>query len=92
VTVTFLVSRNDLFQILLFPQEEPPLYFLEIWIENATAAFFENMICVIASAHRKLKGGVLETLAKRSIHHGAVKSAVRSSKAKVAYCMSLIKD
>jgi hypothetical protein len=42
---------------------------------------------VTASAHRKLKGGVLETHAKRSIHHRAVKSAVRSLKAKVAYCI-----
>jgi hypothetical protein len=47
---------------------------------------------VTASAHRKLKGGVLETHAKRSIHHRAAKSAVRSLKAKVAYCMSLIGD
>jgi hypothetical protein len=37
-----------------------------------------------ASAHRKLKGGVLETHANRGIHHQAVKSAVRSLKAKVA--------
>jgi hypothetical protein len=45
-----------------------------------------------ASAHRKLKGGVLETHAERSIHYRAVKSAVRALKAKVAYCMSLIED
>jgi hypothetical protein len=47
---------------------------------------------VTASAQRKLKGGVLETHAKRSIHHRDVKSAVRSLKAKVVYCMSLIGD
>jgi hypothetical protein len=42
--VTFLLSRNALFPILLFSQEEPPLSFLEIWLENAIAAFFENTI------------------------------------------------
>jgi hypothetical protein len=47
---------------------------------------------VTASAHRKLKRGVLETHAKRSIHHRAVKRAVGSLKAKVAYCISLIED
>jgi hypothetical protein len=45
---------------------------------------------VTASAQRNLKGGVLETHVKRNIHHRAVKSAVRSLKVKVAYCMSLI--
>jgi hypothetical protein len=43
-----------------------------------------------ASAHRKLKAGVLETHANRSIHHQAVKSAVRSLEAKVACCMIVI--
>jgi hypothetical protein len=63
----------------------------EIWLENTIAAFFENTICD-SSAHRKLKEGVLETHAKCSIHHRAVKSAVRSLKAKVAYCISLTGD
>jgi hypothetical protein len=54
--------------------------------------YFLRIRYVTASAHRKLKGGVLETHAKRSIHHRAVKSTVRSLKANVAYCMSLIGD
>jgi hypothetical protein len=47
---------------------------------------------VTASAHRKLKGGVLETHAKRNVHHRAVKSAVRSLKGKVACCMFVIRE
>jgi hypothetical protein len=43
--VTFLLSGNDLFPILLFSHEEPPLSFLEIWLENAITVFFENTIC-----------------------------------------------
>jgi hypothetical protein len=51
-----------------------------------------RMRYVTASAHRKLKRDVLETHAKRSIHHRAVKRAVRSLKAKVAYYIFLIGD
>jgi hypothetical protein len=43
--VIFLLSGSDLFPILLFSQEEPPLSFLEIWVKNAIAAFFEDTIC-----------------------------------------------
>jgi hypothetical protein len=39
-----LLAGNDLFPNLLFSQEEPPLSFLKIWLENAIAAFFENMM------------------------------------------------
>jgi hypothetical protein len=47
---------------------------------------------VTASANRKIRRGVLETHAKRSIHHRAAKSPVRTLKAKLAHYISLIED
>jgi hypothetical protein len=84
--VTFLLAGMDLFPSLLFSLEEPPLPFLEVLLVRATTQSLK-ILYVTASVPRKLKKGVLETHAKRSTYHRAVKSAVRASKAKIAYCI-----